>query len=63
MGRQLAKGEGVGGRGQVGERGVDRDRDSERERERESHLNHFYFEGDGFRPWPNLPTYPLSMHI
>ena len=27
------------------------------------HLNHFYFEDDGFRPWPNLPTGPLSIHI
>ena len=42
----------------------------ERERERASvlpwtqnHLNYFYFEDDGFRPWPNLPTGPLSMHV
>ena len=30
----------------------------EREREGENHLNlnHFYFEGDGSRSWPNLPT-------
>ena len=30
-----------------------------RERERErggGGGNHFYFEDDGFRPWPNLPT-------
>ena len=23
----------------------------------------FYFDDDGFRPWANLPTGPLSMHI
>ena len=34
----------------------------ERERERMI-MNHFYYEDDGFRPWPSLPTSPLSMHI
>ena len=34
-----------------------------REKEREYHLNHFHFEDDGFRLWPNLPTSSPSMHI